>query len=487
MSSDEPLLHFGLGDQSKIDELRIRWPGGKIQTHQSLPADMLHIIAESAESVPSSPDKSPSREMFVDVAVETGLDFTHQEQNFDDYESQPLLPYKLSQLGPGMAWGDANGDGWDDVFVGGAANQAGQLFVADGDGRFHPLEGPWIQDAHCEDMGVAWLDIDIDGDLDLYVVSGGVEAGDATQLYQDRVYLNQGKGEFRRATDTVPEIIGSGGPVAVADFDQDGDLDLFVGGRVVPGKYPTAPRSYLLRNDGGKLVDATDEVAPGLKDLGMITAAQWSDFNNDGKSDLVVAVEWGPITLFINESPTKLVNRTRIYGLADTKGWWNGICSGDLDNDGDLDLVATNAGYNTKYHASREEPARIFYGNFDSLVGASIIESYYEGAHQYPVRGRSSSIAAMPSLATKFPTFRDFAKAEIEDIIDQPSLEQSQRLEANELGNLAFINDGNGRFTSFPLPPTAQLSPGFGVQIVDVDADGLQDVYVVQNFHFAST
>src|SRR5690606_21045427 len=226
--------------------------------------------------------------------------------------------------------------------------------------------GPWDDDAGAEDLGALWFDLDADGDLDLYVVSGGseVEAGD--ESLRDRVYRNEGGGEFTRAADAVPPYADSGSVVAAGDFDGDGDLDLFVGGRVVPGRYPHSPISRLYRNDGERLSDVTAEVAPGLREAGLVTAALWSDVDGDGDPDLLVAAHWQPIRLFRNDGDGRLVDGTAEAGFAGRTGWWNGIASGDVDGDGDLDLVATNLGLNTKYKANAEHPARLFARDFDA-------------------------------------------------------------------------------------------------------------------------
>ena len=374
MASDESLVHFGLGDSDQIETLFVHWPSGREQTFTNLDANQFYTIREPADgkndgprgrSIAESPHRSTGSEahrttMFVASDVLAGL--RHSEQEFDDYGRQPLLPNKLSQLGPGIAWGDIDGDGDDDCFYGGAAGSNGRLIRNDGNDIF--FEGAqnrktFRQDAPCEDMGVLMLDVDADGDLDLYVVSGGVEA-ELPQQLQDRVYLNDGNGNFTRAPqDVLPKMQTSGGIVVGADYDRDGDVDLFVGGRVIPGKYPLLPRSYLLENIGGEFSDATAEVAPAIARTGLVTGAVWSDANDDGWPELLVTHEWGPVRFFRNEHG-KLVEKTETAGLVERIGWWNGISPGDLNGDGQIDYVVTNFGLNTKYHASAEKPALLY-------------------------------------------------------------------------------------------------------------------------------
>src|SRR5437867_3580127 len=272
----------------------------------------------------------------------------HRERPYDDFAREPLLPWKRSQLGPGLAVGDVNGDGLEDLYQSGAAGQSGVLYIREKGGRFRPTTQQCFEaDQESEDMASVFFDAEGDGDLDLFVVSGGVEGGPGDRLLRDRLYLNDGKGNFTKAPeDALPDLRDSGSVVAAADFDRDGDLDLFVGGRCVPGRYPLAPHSCLLRNDGGRFIEVTEQVAPSLQQSGLVTSAVWSDVNGDGWLDLLVTHEWGPVKLYLNNHG-HLEDRTREAGLADKLGWWNGIAARDLDGDGDIDYVVTNFGLNT--------------------------------------------------------------------------------------------------------------------------------------------
>ncbi|MCH8275275.1 MAG: VCBS repeat-containing protein [Armatimonadetes bacterium] len=484
LSQDEPLIHFGLGESDRVSRLTVEWPSGVEQVVKNLRADRFYTITEPASaSRPSPPKTAPYEGQFVDTTGETGLEFVHTERSFDDYEREPLLPYKLSQLGPGIAWGDADGDGDDDLFVGGAAGQPGALFIRGEDGKFVKASGgPWNEDAACEDMACLWFDADGDGDQDLFVVSGGNESGPGDRLLRDRLYLNDGSGFFAKAPEGVlPPFADSGSVAAACDFDRDGDLDLFVGARVIPGKYPETPNSRLLRNDGGKFVDVSDRLAPGLRRIGLVTGAVWSDANGDGWPDLLIAVEWGSVRLFVN-AQGKLSDATEEAGLAGHTGWWNGIAAGDVDGDGDMDFVATNAGLNTKYIATPQYPARLYANDFDRDGRLDLVESMFEHGTEYPVRGRSCSSNAMPFVADKFETYREFALATTQDIYTPEKLSKSLDLSANFLESAVFINQGDGTYEVRPLPRFAQASPGYGVSITDFNGDGVPDIYIVQNF-----
>jgi hypothetical protein len=482
MASNEPLVHFGLGEDEVIKQLTVHWPSGHVQTFEDLAADRFYTITEPEGPSPQRETPAAPPTLFVRSEALAGV--RHREQPYDDFKRQPLLPNRYSQLGPGMAWADIDGDGDDDLWVGGAKGQSGQIYRNDGSGKFTATSShPWINDLLHEDMAGVWLDADSDGDLDLYVVSGGVECEPGDELLQDRLYLNDGEGHFSKApTIVLPDLRDSGGVVTAADFDRDGDVDLFVGGRIIPGKYPLSPHSRLLRNDGGRFVDATIELAPKLLETGLVTGAVWSDADGDGWVDLLVTHEWGPVKLFHNDNG-RLVDKTKDAGLAKRLGWWNGIAAADVDNDGDIDYAVTNFGLNTKYHASPEKPTLLYYGDFDNNGKMRIVEAEYENETLFPVRGKSCSTNAMPHLADKFTTFKGFALADLAKIYTPKCLGESHRYEANTLESGVLINDGAGRFTFRPLPRLAQIAPGFGIVATDVDGDGNVDLYMVQNFY----
>ena len=484
MAADEPLVHFGLGEEAQIDRLDVSWPSGHEQSFDDLTADRFYTITEPSGEAPSlSAPMAPST-MFT--ASDAFGSVRHKEHPYSDFQRQPLLPNKLSQLGPGLAWGDVDGDGDEDCYIGAAAGATGKLYLNQGNGTFKwgELE-PFITDRAAEDMAPLFFDADRDGDMDLYVVSGGVECEQEDEVLRDRLYLNDGGGNFTKAPQTaLPGLRYSGSIAAASDFDRDGDLDLFVGGRVIPGQYPLAPRSALLRNDWSanrKFTDVTDRTSPGLRDGGMVTSAVWSDVDADGDQDLLVTHEWGPVKVYSNERG-KLVDRSEASGLADHVGWFNGIAARDIDNDGDMDYVVTNFGLNSKYHASDEHPALLYYGDFDGTGKMYLVEAEIEDEHTFPVRGRSCSSNAMPFVAEKFTTFHNFALSSLEEIYTKRCLSQAHQFRANTLESAVLVNDGTGRFDFQPLPRLAQVSPGFGVVLTEVDGDGHADLYLAQNF-----
>ena len=479
-STSEPVVHFGLGRHQAADEVTIRWPLGGVQILRDVTAGDVHTIVEHAsepgqELKKTDPWFRPAKEI-------QSLSLAHVETPYDDFGDQPLLPNKLSQLGPGIACGDINGDGRDDFYIGGAAQQAGTFVVSSSVGyRRHT---PKLFETHkiCEDMGALFFDADADGDQDLYVVSGGSEYPRAHGLYRDRLYLNTGQDFALAKSEDMPFVFHSGSVVTASDFDHDGDLDLFIGGRVVPGEYPTAPVSQLLKNQQGAFQDFTVDSAPGLQKAGMVTNACWADVDSDGWSDLMVSYEWGPVRCFRNRQG-KLVDTTDAAGLSAWLGWWNSIAPGDVDNDGDVDFVIGNFGLNTKYHASAQHPAGIFYGDFDGTGTARIVESEFEGSTLFPVRGKSCSTNAIPILADRFKTFADFGVADLRQIYTEKCLQDALRFKATTLESGVLINDGDGRFAFRPLPRIVQIAPVFGMNLTDVNLDGFLDLYIVQNFY----
>ena len=481
LACDEPSLHFGLGAEAVIDKLTILWPSGHRQTFANLPAGHLYTITEPDGEPAARPATVPQPSLFARSPALAGA--RHRETKFDDYQRQPLLPSRLSQLGPGLACGDVDGDGDDDIFVGGAAGQSGMLYLNRGSSRFTPGSSyPFNQDAACEDMAPLFFEVDGDGDLDLYVASGGVECEPDDDRLVDRLYVNDGHGNFTKApAGTLPDLRESNGAAAAADFDRDGDLDLFVGGRVIPGQYPLAPPCRLLRNDAGKLSDVTAQVAPSLLATGMVTAALWSDADRDGWPDLLLAHEWGPVKLLKN-TDGRLVDRTAEAGLGELLGWWNGIAGRDLDGDGDMDYVATNFGLNTKYHATADKPMMLYYGDFEGSGRMRLVEAEYEDDTLFPLRGKSCSTNAMPFLEEKFTSYKGFALASLQDIYSPACLDSARRYSATTLESGILLNDGTAHFEFRPLPRLAQAAPSFGVAVTEVDGDGNADMYMVQNF-----
>jgi len=479
MSSEEPLVHFGLGEDTTYD-LAIEWPEGHTQRLEGLEAGRFYTIEEQRGSATVHRRPNTSELLFLIVTDRLGLGWRHQERRFDDYSLQQLLPQKLSQLGPGLAWGDADGDGLDDLFVGGAAGQSGELFLYSERTGFERREGPWSFHLEQEDMAPLWLDFDSDGDMDLFLSSGSNEYSQDDPLQSDRLYRNDGTGTFSHAPGALPAAPGFSGASASADFDRDGDLDLFIGGRAVPGRYPSTPRSRLLRNDGGRFTDVTETLAPELAEIGMVTSALFSDADGDGQPDLLLTLEWGPVRLFTNQDG-RFEDRSQEAGLAARTGWWNSITGGDFNGDGAIDYAVGNLGLNSKYSASPEFPTRIYYGDVDGSGEPHLIEAKSTAEGQLPVRGRSCSSLAMPFVEERFPTYHDYASALLTDIYPDESLGEAQVFEAVELRNGVLLNDGAGGFEWRALPRLAQASPGYGMVASDYNGDGDTDLYLLQN------
>ena len=491
-SHNEALIHFGLGADPIVESAVVKWPDGSTERLEKLAVNQVHFLTPGA-GAPAPVVNLPVRPIFA--ASSTFPPIRHQEVPYDDYADQILLPHSLSQLGPALAWSDVNGDGFDDFYLGGGAGQSGELRFANGKGGY---AAQWVDafqsDKAHEDMGAVFFDAEGDGDSDLFVASGSYQFKEGNPLLADRLYLNDGKGGFTRAAaDALPVFLKSSGPVAAADFDKDGDTDLYIGSRVVPAEYPTTPESRLLRNDSkaGKILftDVTEALGgEALRRSGMVSGAVWSDVNLDGAPDLLLAHEWGTVKLFLNQGG-KLSERTgTMDDLAKNTGWWTSVETADLDGDGRFDLIAGNFGYNTKYkEATPAKPKLLYYADFDKTGRKNIVEVKREGDTLYPERGRSCSSTAMPFLKTKFPTYHAFASASLKEVYGD-SLDKGLKLEANTLGTGIFWNEGNDPsgqpiFKFQPLERIVQVAPAFGIAVTDVNADGAPDLCFAQNFH----
>ena len=478
-SSCDQKVHFGIAEGDEIQQLKVVWPDGRTQVLDAPELDQLLEI-DHADAGISDQDEPSVQPFFRSVGPKGGYLFTHKENVYDDYEKEVLLPHKQSHNGPKITVGDINGDQLDDFYIGGAAGQPGLLIIQGSGMQFNSSSSPTFQaDAGYEDLGGVLFDADGDGDQDLYVVSGGNEFEPNSTMLQDRIYLNNGAGIFNRALNILPEMLSSGGTVVASDIDGDGDQDLFVGGRIIPGNYPYSPRSYILMNDGEKFIDATSTMAPDLVRPGLITSATWSDFSGDGQEDLIVVGEWTGILMFKNENGI-LKNVSDLNGMGQQTGWWNNITAVDIDQDGDQDYVLGNLGLNYKYHASEEEPFEVYAHDFDDNGTTDIVLGYYNEGTCYPVRGRQCSSEQMPMIAEKFKTYEEFGMADIHQVYGE-KLAEALHLKATNFASSILINEDGEKFTLKQLPIHAQIAPVNGIIATDLDRNGTVDLLLAGN------
>ena len=475
-SSVEPVMHFGV-KTAELVNVEVFWPGGSKQQINKVPVNQVLNVKYSEADAKTIRNSFPSQS-FEEVTEEYQVDFVHQENEYNDFEKEILLPHKMSTFGPALAVGDIDGNGLDDFYIGGAAGQAGKLFVQSNH-AFEPMAGPWEQDYQQEDLGAHFFDFDLDGDLDLYVASGGNEFPEESSLLIDRLYENQGD-RFIKTKGIIPTLYSSSDVITSADYDNDGDHDLFIGGRLVPQKYPYPPQSHLLENKGGTFEDVTAIKAPELAKAGMVTSALWTDFDNDGQLDLMVAGEWMPVRFFRNTGDA-FKDMTAEYQLEDQTGWWFSLAQGDFDQDGDMDYVAGNLGLNYKYKASFEAPFQIFADDFDQTGSIDIVLGYYNEGTTYPVRGRQCSSDQMPFIKEKFPDYNSFADATLQEIYGERSLETSLNYKVNTFATTLIINNGSGDFTYRPLSNEVQISAINQILVKDVDGDGISDLIMAGN------
>ncbi|MDP3468078.1 MAG: VCBS repeat-containing protein [Daejeonella sp.] len=478
-SSVDPVLNFGLGENQLIDSLFIVWPNDKsqiikdVKVNQTLTLDLKNANLD-LKFIPI-----PSGDTYL--LGSSSVNYIHTENQFNDFTVQTLLPNYLSRPGPAMAKGDFNGDGIEDLFIGGAAGQASALFTQTTSGDFiKKNSGSLETDAQYEDTAAEFLDIDGDGDLDLYVGSGGYEFGPDSPWLQDRVYINDGKGNFTKKADGLPKMLSSTGTVRSSDIDGDGDLDLFIGSRVVPGMYPSTPESKILINDGkGNFSDLTDNIAPEIKFAGMVTDAVWIDVNQDKVNDLIIVGEWMPIRIFLNQKG-KLVDRSSEFIKFGSSGWWNTIHVEDMDADGDQDLVIGNLGLNAQFKASEKEPMSIYYKDFDENGSVDPIFCYYIDGVSYPAASRDDLMDQLPSLKNKFLEYHKYANATINDLFTPDQLKDAKVLKAELLETVYLENTGKG-FNLKKLPVEAQYAPVYAIASADVDKDGKKDLLLAGN------
>ncbi len=491
LSAVQPILNFGLGDADKVDSILINWNNEQQTKLTNIkPNQILNIIYnDSPKSTKTKKTRTPTTKGYAylkyKMPKQHNIHFRHQEKEFDDFQKQILLPHSESHNGPFFAQADIDGDGKEDIFIGGAAGQAGVLYTNKKTTRkipFYQKEeiAAFEKDKAYEDLGAIFFDADGDQDQDLYVVSGSAEFPQKSPMLQDRLYLNDGKGHFSRSPN-LPKMTFSGQCVTAADIDGDGDLDLFVGGRVIPDQYPYPPESAILINENGHFSNKTTHIAPDLAHIGMVSGAEFVDYDSDGDKDLILVGEWMPITIF--ENIKGKLQKKDIPSLQHTRGWWFSLAAKDIDNDGDMDFFTGNLGLNAKYKANGKKNIQVYCDDFDHNGTYDIVLTKAYHGNLVPARGKECSSQQMPFIKDKFPTFQSFAEAKLADIYGSENLQKALHYETDILESAYIENLGNGQFKVHPLPIEAQVSPIMGFGFIDLDDDGLDEILLAGNLY----
>jgi enediyne biosynthesis protein E4 len=483
-SSVDPRLHFGLGTSARLDTLTVIWPDHRFQTLVDVSVDrVLTLEQKNAAGRHAYRSAAPAAPLFAEIGTRAGIDVKHAERTFLDYNREPLMPHLLSREGPALAVADANADGLDDVYVGGATGQPGRLYLQQRDGRFHASAQPSIAaDSVAEDVDAAFFDANGDGHPDLVVASGGNELWGESEALRSRLYLNDGAGRFRRDAAALPAIYENASCVVPGDFDGDGDVDLFVGSRVVARRYGVAPTSHLLANDGrGRFTDVVLDRAPELAKAGMVTDAAWIASATTGRLDLVVVGEWMPVRVFRQEHG-RLVDRTAESGLAQSNGWWNTVAAVDLRGTGRTDLVLGNLGLNSYIRATSTEPARLYVSDFARNGSLQQVLTFYKNGVSYPMAGRDELVRLIPSLRSRYPSYKSFGASRVDQVFTAEELAGATVLEARTFASALALADGKGHYTLAPLPAEAQLAPVYAVAAEDYTGDGRVDLVLGGNF-----
>ncbi len=480
-SSVSKVVHFGLAQTEIVDRVEVLWGDGKVSTRSNIDANQRIYFDYEAVSKDHRTKQKVSRDFKMLPPKKIGIGFQHRENDFDDFSRQVLLPRKYSQAGPTLSVADVNGDGLEDFFIGGAQGQTAALYLQNRHGQFDSLpQPPFQRDRIYEDLGSLFFDADQDGDLDLYVCSGGYELEETADLLQDRLYLNDGNGTFTRSN-KLPKMLSNTKAVIAIDFDRDGDHDLVVGGHVAPGKYPLSEPSYFLENKQGTFTIVTEQIAPAYADIGIVNDLLFSDYDNDGDDDLFVVGEWMAITVLKNENNTYAP--TKVKAFEKTEGWWNTIETIDLDQDGDLDYIFGNLGKNNKFHPSETKPLYIFGADFDQNGSYDMVLSKSYQEKLVPIRGKECSTQQNSFIAKKTPTFKQFARSSLADIYSEEALEKAYQKRAHFFGSAYALNLGKGQFQFKEFPNSAQMGPTLSFAIADLNQDGFEDVIGVGAIH----
>lgn len=483
-STVSSVLHFGLGKETAADSVKVIWLSGKVQTLKNVKADQ-QITLNEAEATEKLINPAPSKPFFKEVT--SPVNYQNIVTNINDFKRQPLLVNPLSFSGPCLTKADANGDGLDDVYAGGGAGQPGALYMQLKNGQFvQSAQQDFATDQLCEDADAVFADVNNDGFKDLYVASGGYHNYAAhDQLLNDRLYINDGKGNFKKQATALPDMKVSKGCVRAADFNGDGFIDFFVGGRNIPGQYPETPESYLLINDGkGNFSNQLSAVSSQLQKIGMVTDAVWTDLNNDKKPDLIVVGEWMPVTVFINTNG-KLINQTTNYFAREFSGWWNKILLADMNGDGRQDLVIGNMGLNTQCRATEQEPAEIYYKDFDNNGAIDPMLCFYIQHKSYPYVTRDELLEQISAMRTRFTNYKSYADAGIKEVFNGDEMKDAKHFKATHLSTSYFEQGADGKFIEKPLPLQAQFSPVFTINNLDYDSDGKTDLLLCGNINQA--
>jgi len=483
-SSVTPVLHFGLGKDSLIDSVKVVWLSGNEQVLSNVKANQILNVNEST-GASSSEDSQTTKSIFTEVS--SPVNYHNATNEVNDFKRQTLLVNPLSFFGPCVAKADVNGDGLEDIYAGGGSMQSAALYIQQKNGQFiQKPEHAFDLNKLSEDADVVFFDADGNGTTDMYVASGGYHNYmPGTPFLQDRLYLNDGNGNFTKAENALPPILVSKSCARVSDINDDGHPDLFVGGRVIPGRYPETPQSYILINDGkGHFTDATASIAPSLQNIGMVTDAEWIDLNGDNKKDLIVVGEWMPITIYINHNG-KLENKTKDYFDKDYSGWWNKLAVGDFNNDGKPDLIIGNMGLNTQCRATDKQPADLYYKDFDGNGSVDPILCFYIKDSSYPYVTRDELFDQLSMMRTRFSSYASYANATVKNIFTEDELKDAKHLQANYLKTAYFESGADGRFHEKTLPLQTQFSPVFTITQLDYDKDGNKDLLLCGNINHA--